>query len=412
MVTGIQVLYDQRGKVIEQMKSLTATAQTENRTMTSEELAKWSNWNTEFDNITSTIEAHKQTEQRAAQLITNEAETRGRVSHTGDKGKQTAYYSAFDNYLRGRKLSSEERSLLYEVRGTSTQVEGTNTLGGYTVPIELATMLERSTISFSGVMQAAKILRTDHGRTWQMPTIDDTGTSAVLVSEAAASTVADIAFGIKQLDAYAYRSLTKVSVELLQDSQFDLQSEITSIHAERLGRAFNTALTTGDGSAKPQGIVPAAGAGVTSAAATAITFSDINRLVNSVDPSYRLSTSCGFMMHDSILGYVKRIVVGSGDANPVWQPSYREGEPDRILGFKYWINQGMAAAAANGNAVTANKHILFGDFSKYYVRLAGPAIYRRLDELYAENMVVGFAAFQRIDGELMNSAAVKVLLQA
>ena len=72
----------------------------------------------------------------------------------------------------------------------------------------------------------------------------------------------------------------------------------------------------------------------------------------------------------------------------------------------------MEAAASSGAAVTAKKHILFGDFSKYYVRLAGPAIYRRLDELYAENMVVGFAAFQRIDGELMNSAAVKVLLQA
>ena len=70
------------------------------------------------------------------------------------------------------------------------------------------------------------------------------------------------------------------------------------------------------------------------------------------------------------------------------------------------INQSMADLAAS------SKSVLFGDFSKYIIRMAGGPVYLRLDERFADSLQVGFLAYQRVDGELLSSNAIKVITQA
>jgi HK97 family phage major capsid protein len=108
------------------------------------------------------------------------------------------------------------------------------------------------------------------------------------------------------------------------------------------------------------------------------------------------------MMHDNVLAALKKLALGSSDATPLWQRSMREGEPDTIEGFRYWINQGMASTLA-----TTNKVMLFGDFSQYVIRIVKNLELARLNELYAGNGQVGFYGFIRLDGECMNTAAIK-----
>lgn len=88
-------------------------------------------------------------------------------------------------------------------------------------------------------------------------------------------------------------------------------------------------------------------------------------------------------------------------------PSYVAGQPDLIDGTRYFINQDM-----DSTINTASKLILAGDFSKYIVRISQDMIFARRDELYSENGLVGFQAWMRFDGELINSAAVKYLITA
>jgi HK97 family phage major capsid protein len=91
----------------------------------------------------------------------------------------------------------------------------------------------------------------------------------------------------------------------------------------------------------------------------------------------------------------------------LWQAgSIQNGEPDRLEGFAYTINQSMANLAAS------SKSVLFGDFSKYIIRMAGGPVYLRLDERFADSLQVGFLAYQRVDGELLSSNAIKVITQA
>lgn len=324
-----------------------------------------------------------------------------------DNAKRDDYLAAFRQwFVNPQTISLEQRSLL-EKRGTNNQVVGTTTLGGYTIDTELLPEIERALKSYSGIFQAARIKRTAGGNVMYIPTEDDTTTEAVLVAEAAAFTVQDLTFGQKQLDAYKYGSQMKVSWELMQDSSFNMEQEIRDAMGPRFGRAMNSSCTTGTGSSQPNGVVTASTLGATTVSATAFTMNEISDLIGSVDPAYRMADTCGFMFHDVVLTAIKKLAIGSGDARSLWMPSFREGEPDRIEGYKYWINQGM-----DNTVNTASKIMLFGDFDKYVIRLVTELQILRANELYAANGLVGFFGWMRWDGECINTAAIKHMLTA
>ena len=61
---------------------------------------------------------------------------------------------------------------------------------------------------------------------------------------------------------------------------------------------------------------------------------------------------------------------------------------------------------------TAKKTILFGDWSKFVVRVAGGLQFLRLDERYADALVVGYIAYKRVDSNILQANAIKHLVQA
>jgi HK97 family phage major capsid protein len=68
-----------------------------------------------------------------------------------------------------------------------------------------------------------------------------------------------------------------------------------------------------------------------------------------------------------------------------------------LLGYQVVINDDVAAMAASA------KSILFGDFSTYFIRdVQGVELYRIADK-YIESGQVGFVAFSRHDGVLVNA---------
>jgi HK97 family phage major capsid protein len=414
-MTTTQEMYDKRAKLVTDMQSLTVGAAKEGRALTTEESEKWDKMEADEAAISKTIRATESTEK----LVTEQSakhfgqiDAQGKVwtsTSTEDRGKDKAYEEAFENYFRyGMSyLDTEQKGLMSEKRGTSSQVVGTTTLGGYTVPTGFYPEIEKAMLEYSGIMQAARIIRTDSGNALPWPTEDDTSTVALLVAEAAAFTVQDLTFGQKQLDAYKYGTLAKISYELLQDSAFNMSAELVSTFGTRFGRAMNASGTTGTGSSQPNGVVTASTLGKTTASATAITVAEVIDLKHSIDPAYRGSQSFGFMFHDSVLAYLKKLAIGASDARPLWQPSFREGAPDTIDGTRYWINQGM-----DSSIDTASKIMLAGDFSKFVVRMVKDLTVLRLDELYSANGLVGFQAHMRWDSECINTAAIKHMLTA
>lgn len=274
-------------------------------------------------------------------------------------------------------------------------------VGGYTVADSPMGALERALLEFGGMRQVATVIRTDSGSDMPIPTNDDTSNKGAILAENTQVSEVDPTFGQLVLQAYKYSSKSVlVSVEFLQDSSIDFNGFIGKALGERIGRIQNDHFTTGDGSSKPNGIVTAAtSSSVTFAGTATVIYDDLVNLIHSVDPAYRMNAR--FMFHDGALKMLRKtkVLQYSGDTVgvPLWQPSMVAGTPDLLMGYPYVINQSMTTPA------TGVKSILFGDLSKYIIRDCREVTLLRLDERYADYHQVGFLAFARSDGDLLDA---------
>ncbi|MGG7534673.1 phage major capsid protein [Rhizobium sp. 12,4] len=357
--------------------------------------------------------AARQEEERAKKRPGSGSEERASGSETLE---QVEYREVFFKFLANGAtldaLDSEERKVLragVENIEKRIQTGGSNAAGGYTVPVELQNMLVRSMKAF-GPMYDGNIvseLNTTSGNALPIPTTDDTSKTGVQGTEGTALTddgSADAVFGQKQLEAYDFNTkFVKFSWQLAQDSIFNMEQLLADLLGERLGRLANSQLTTGTGTSAPNGIVTAATLGKTAAAAAAIASDEIIDLTHSVDPAYRMSPKVRFMFNDLTLAAIRKLKDGQG--NYLWQMgNVKEGVPGTLLGYNYSINQAMA------NIATGNKTIIFGDLGKYWVRKVGSPVIGVLRERFWPDL--GIAGLIRFDGELLDTAAVKYLVQA
>lgn len=305
-------------------------------------------------------------------------------------------------------LTKEERALLgnrIEMRGTSTQIAGTTTLGGFTVPSLLQDEIIKTMKSYAGILQVARIRNTAGGGQIQFPSRNTTGRLAVLTAESGTVAVQDITYAQVVMDAYTYTDKLKISYQLLQDSLLDMNQEFIEAFGESFGRAANASLTTGTGSSQPNGIVTASSVGTTAASTTAVTLNEIIDFSHQVDPAYRDAPTSGYMMNDAILAVIKKLSLAATNYGAgTWQPSLRDGTPATLNGYSYWVNQGMSSAMTTGQKI-----MLFGDFSKYNVRQVKDMTIMRNDYSDMGTLEVAYIAYARWDGELFDTTAVKHL---
>jgi HK97 family phage major capsid protein len=179
----------------------------------------------------------------------------------------------------------------------------------------------------------------------------------------------------------------------MEDSSVDMASFLGQALGTRLARITNNHFTVGTGSSQPKGItVAAADSGVTTAATAAVTRDELVSTMMSVDPAYRANAK--WMFSDTVLQYILKL---TDDTNqPLWLPGNNGPVGDTILGMPYVVNQDMPTGAGA-------KAIAFGDLSKYLVREVTDIQFLQLNERYADYHQVGFLAFLRADGDLLDA---------
>ena len=373
----------------------------------------------ELDKLDARIATEEKLAKREKDLEEERASRRPKPDDTqhsgsGDDDDAPEYREVFRKIVSGvspSDLDPEERAVLkkgvakFEGRAQTTS----NTAGGYTVPVTLWNQIVLSMKKWGPMYDEAICTEivTASGERINIPTIDDTGVAVAAHTEGTALTddgSKDVTVGQKVLDAFIYDTqFVKWSIELSQDSIFNWESLLADLLGERLGRRANVELTTGDGSGDPNGIVTASTLGKTAAAIAAITADEIIDLEHSVDPAYRQSPKARFMFNDTTLKTIRKLKDGQGQF--LWNGGdLSKGTSPALLGRPYSINQAMASPA------TGNKTMLFGDFSKYFVRKVGSPIIGVMRERFWPDL--GIAGLIRLDGELADTAAVKHLIQA
>jgi HK97 family phage major capsid protein len=399
------------------MQALLQRVKDESRAaMTSAENDEFTRMSNEFNDLTSQIEGStslNEAEGRVNEIRTlfeGQARRQSSDERRGNQGvTEEARERAFDAFARRGFLGigEDERRALEFVRMESrAQTTSPDSAGGYLVPETYANEIYKFLKYFGGPLEAGKIITTRSGAPWNMPTIDDTSNEGALIAEGVADSFQDVTVGNFTLGAYTLTSKgIKVSYELLDDDDFNLQGHISEIAGTRIGRKLIGLLTTGTGSGQPQGIVTGSTAGETAGAST-LTRENLLDLKGSVDFAYWQGPKVGWMFNQSTLLALQKLTIGASDDRPLWQPSMIVGQPDRIEGYPYWINNSMA------NIGTTNKSVLFGDFSQYYIRQVKGIVMQRASERYIEERVVAFFAYMRFDAKLANTAAVKHIVHA
>ena len=401
----LQEWRNERGKILKAQEEVLSGARSENRLPTAEENQKYDELEAKYRELGEAIQREERLQAEKSKII----EQSEAIKH---ERKEVDPKLAFRKFLRFgyNALDAEERKAAFvEKRGTSDQVTTTDGLGGYTVPEFWFDEIVKYMAQYSGMLEAGNIIRTASGGTLNFPYVNETAVTGALITEATADTISDITFANIQLDAYTYTSkVVKVSYELLNDSAYNLDAFIQGLLAERIGRAVNAALTTGDGSSKPNGIATAASAGKTASSTSAITRDEILDLVHSIDRAYRNGNTTAFMMNDSTLAAIKKLTVGTSDDRPLWQPSIATGTPGTLEGFPIVVNNDVAELTDGASSEV----MFFGDWSKYYIRIVNDFELRRLVERYADERCVGFFGFLRVDGDLIDTTAIKSLTLA
>ena len=406
-MTEILELKEKRAKVLAMQQEIYRNARNENRDVTDEENARFDRLEQDFARLDREIRQLEVLESRAAQLALTSASGQPAEPLTPEfEDNETNYRAAFRKFLRtGSKGLTPAESSMIEKRAQTVTTTG----GGYLIPTAFANAIEVVMKYYGPMMDAAVTteLITESGNPLQYPTLNDTSNTGRLLAINTQVTTTDMTFGNVQFDAYKYSSdQLLVPFELMQDSGIDIEALIANGLGERLGRIMNAHLTTGTGSSQPNGVVTASSLGKTAASATAITAAELVDLIHSVDRAYRVGPKSGFMLNDLTVAVIKKLTLGASDSTPLWTPSIRDGEPDRIWGYPYWVNNDIDTIA------TAKKTILFGDFSKYIVRKVGGMRMLRMNERYGDYDQIGFVAFMRMDGDLIASGSVKHLVQA
>lgn len=406
---AITQLAEQRANLWSNMTEIMDLATREGRDLTVEEQTKYDNMEADLDKLEASIQRQQKHDDRAAGYA--QVDRSGVVAPDGDPQPEATitYDRAFAGYLKGGMagLSSDERTVLAAGAGDIKNAlsVGTTTAGGYLVPPGYRDEFIIQMKNYGRVQDVATVINTDSGQPLQWPTMNDTSNVGRLLAENTQMSETDVVIGTATLGAYVYSSdLTRVSLQLANDSAFNVASFVQAAHAERIGRITNQHFTTGTGSSQPQGIVTGATSGVTAASTTAFTADELIDLQHSVDPAYRNERS-KFMLSDTALKAARKLK--DGQNRYLFEARTTGDVPSLLAGAPYVINNDMAVPA------TGVKSVLYGDFQAgYVIRIVQDVQVITFTERYLDYLQVGHSSFMRADGKTQNTSAYKALTQA
>jgi len=386
-MSKLKALREARASVFKQIDELRTAA--DGRDMTSEEESRWQQLLADYDKADKAVGSEERFEEIERNQAAQQIESRTATPATESK-QQDEYRSAFHDYLlRGATGISAESRVLFEQRAGITGLTA-----GVIVPATLADSIEVALKAYGGMFEAGTILTTSKGGDLIMPTVNNTNAKATVVAEYNQSTKSAPSFGSETLKAYTYRTpIVPVSLELLQDSVFDLESLLSNLLTESFGRGINEDLTVGSGTGKPKGIVNWAHPCPVNPSAGGISLDALIELIKGVDSSYAQRGK--FMFNRNTFYSLVKIKDSTG--RYIWQEGAKDGTPATLFGKSYILNDDIDDVGAGKTSV------LFGDFSKYKIRMVKSFRVIRLNELLAEYLSIGLFGFARMDGILLDA---------
>jgi len=371
-------------------KHLLDTAGAEKRDLTAEEQEKYDRISADLDTRGAIIEQLKADEERAARLDAAAAELRTDEAPAGDDTDAETIRAM----ARG-----EVRSFNFEKRDVLTSSTGAP------VPTSFYDQVILKARLVGPMLDIPTQLNTTSGETIQVPSLSAYSSSATVTAQGANFSESDPTFNsFVNLGAFKYGFLIQVSREMVEDSGVDLLGFLADQVGNGLGYNVQNALTNGTGTVQPQGIVTAAGSGITGGTAVsgAFTADNLIDLFYSLDGAARLLPGVGWMMNGASIGAVRKLKDTAG--NYIFSPAADGNQRDLLMGRPVYENPHVPSAA------TSAKSVIAGHMPSFFVRSVGGIQLSRSDDFAFNADLITFRASMRVDGALPQSSHIKYFI--
>jgi len=286
-----------------------------------------------------------------------------------------------------------------EVRGHEFEQRATLVPSANTVPKSFYDMVFDVARLVGPMLETSDVINTSTGEDLTIPTLT-AYSAATLKGAGTALDESEPTYSSITLGAYKYGLLIPVAAELVSDAVFNIESHVAEQAGNGIGTAVNAALTTGDGSSKPNGIVTASSEGVEGAAAVAGAFTADNLIdlaYSGVDGLVRRLPGTAYMASGAAIGAMRKLKDTAGN----YLYTVGVGQPDQFAGFDVVENPNVAAPAAEAISV------LFGHLPSYKVRMAGGLQVASSSDYAFNTDTVTYRFTMRVDGDLTHSGHVR-----
>lgn len=306
-------------------------------------------------------------------------------------------------------LNAEQSKLLEEVAAEYKAMTVTDdTTGGYLAPIEYVREIIKGVTEISAVRELVRV-RTTASKSIMLPKRTGQFAARRTSEQGTRTETTGLTYGTVEIDAPEIYALVDISQQNLEDSAFDLESEIRMESEEQFAVKEGAEFVTGTGVGEMQGIVTACGAGIIpfTVSGSAAVIADANgvadglmTLFHAIKTAYTRQGQ--WALNRLTLGAVRKLK--DGQKQYIWQPGLANGVPNTILGAPYKEVPDMPSEGANTFPIG------FGDWKRAYTLLDRIGMQLLRDPYtQATSGMIRFLMRRRAGGRVVLGEAVRLL---
>ena len=392
---------DERLKQIE-TKGTADPVTTEKLAKLDEHLNKFETFNQRLTEAAKKAEAIEEVKSRFDELETAMKRTTGADPQTKASRVNDWARAVVDAHTMGQaNLSADQQKTLKAINDEYKSLAVTpDTAGGYLAPVEFVREIIKGETEISPVRTLARVRQTAQ-KSVQIPKRTGQFAAQWVAEQGTRSETTGLTYGLEEIATHEIFALVDISNQMLEDSAFNMEQEISSEAIEQFALAEGTAFVTGNGVGKPQGFLSAASVLTTnSGAATAVTADGLLTLKHAIKTAY--TRNANFLLNRTTLGSVRKLK--DDNKQYLWMPGIANGKPNTIDGDPYMEMPDMP------NEGAGLKPVAYGDFRRAYTWVDRISMEMLRDPYtQATSGNVRFIVRKRVGGQVVLAEAIRTL---
>lgn len=360
---NLKALIEKRNAIVDEMNEMFKTAESEVRALTEDEQSKFEAKTAELKALDKTIEGAKE----ARSLNAMDVPTEERKAVEKDEKVEDVEARAFETLIRENSTGEMAKSD-----------------NGAVIPTTIANRILDTVKQIAPLYALATKFNVKGKLDFPVATKAITTTYATEFTALASSSVG---FEKRTLDGFLVGALSKVSVSLINNSQFDIVSYVVNKVAESIALFLEKEIINGAGRDNMTGILTEAKLVKTVETAGDVPTAD-EFIATQVEVPQQYQAGAMWLVSNKTLLAMRQMKDTNG--RYFLQNDLTNGFGYTFLGKPVMVSDQMV-----------DKNVVYGDFSGYFVNIHEGSSIKVLNEKYADEHAVGVVAWLEVDGKVM-----------